>query len=125
MVVNLEATINIRDIFFDYNSSKLRESSYNELLNIAELLKEHQVIRLEIVAHTDCRGKAEYNLKLSSKRAVSVLRFLQSKGISASRLRAKGMGSKMPINRCAKGVKCSDEEHQANRRVEFKLLPLK
>ncbi|SDC57099.1 OmpA family protein [Williamwhitmania taraxaci] len=125
VVVNLEATINMPDIFFDYNSSQLRESSFIELLNIVELLKEHQVVRLEIVAHTDCRGSAEYNLKLSAKRALSVLRFMESKGIAGSRLRSKGMGSKTPVNRCTKGVTCSEEEHQANRRVEFKLLPLK
>jgi len=125
VVVNLEATIDIPDIFFDYNSSKLRESSFDELQNIVELLKEHQVIRLEILAHTDCRGKDDYNLKLSSKRALSVLKYLESKGIAASRLRSKGMGSKKLVNRCVKGVTCSEEEHQANRRVEFKLLPLK
>ena len=125
VVVNLEATINIPDIFFDYNSAKLRESSYEELQSIVELLKEHQVIRLDILAHTDSRGGAEYNVKLSSKRAYAVLRFLESKGIAGYRLRAKGMGSKMLVNHCAKGVVCSEEEHQANRRVEFKLLPLK
>lgn len=125
VVVNLEATINIPDIFFDYNSSKLRKSSYGELQTIVDLLKEHHVIRIEILAHTDSRGSAEYNLKLSSKRALSVLKFLESNGIESNRLRSRGMGSKMLVNRCIKGVKCNEEEHQANRRVEFKLLPLK
>lgn len=125
VVVNFEATINIPDIFFDYNSSKLRESSFAELQTIVEMLNEHQVVRLEILAHTDSRGSAEYNLKLSSKRALSVLRYLESKGIASYRLKSKGMGSKKLVNRCSKGVKCSEDEHQANRRVEFKLLPLK
>ena len=125
VVVNFEATINIPDIFFDYNSSKLRESSFVELQNIGELLKEHQVVRLDIIAHTDCRGSADYNLELSSKRALSVLKYLESKGIASYRLKSRGMGSKKLINKCSKGVSCSEDEHQANRRVEFKLLPLK
>ncbi len=125
VLVNFEATINMHDIFFDYNSSRIRSDSYDELQSLVDMMKEHPVIRIEISAFTDSRGSSEYNLKLSQKRASAVLSYLVSKGISPLRLKAIGMGDTKLVNGCTKGVICTEEEHQANRRVEFKLLPLK
>jgi|GEM_PF-260829 Outer membrane protein and related peptidoglycan-associated (lipo)proteins len=125
VLIDFEATINMRDIFFDYNSARIRPDSHGELQSLIEMMNEHPVIRIEISAFTDSRGSSEYNLKLSQKRAIAVLNYFVLKGIAASRLKAIGMGEKNPVNRCIKGVKCTEEEHQANRRVEFKLLPLK
>ena len=45
-----------------------------------------------------------------------------AQGIEASRIRAKGYGETALVNKCADGVECSEEEHQANRRIEFKVL---
>lgn len=125
VLIDFEATINMQDIFFDYNSAHIRSDSYGELQSLIEMMNEHPVIRIEISAYTDSRGSSEYNLKLSQKRASAVMNYFASKGIAAKRLKAIGMGEKNPVNGCIKGVKCTEEEYQANRRVEFKLLPLK
>ena len=74
------------------------------------------------MAHTDARGNDDYNMSLSQQRANSVVNYLVSKGISRSRLSAKGYGETRLKNRCANGVECSDGEHRTNRRTEFRVL---
>ena len=81
--------------------------------------KKHTII--EINSHTDARGSKEANLALSEKRALAVAEYLVMKGIDKNRIIAKGKGEGVLVNDCADGVKCSESEHAANRRTEFKL----
>jgi peptidoglycan-associated lipoprotein len=69
-------------------------------------------------SHTDVRGSDEYNMKLSQKRAESAVNYIISKGVSADRLVAKGYGETKLIIQDAQ----AEEEHQVNRRTEFKVL---
>jgi len=114
--------IKIDNIYFDYNKATIKESSFPALDVIAEYLTKNSDIKVEMSAHTDSRGSASYNLKLSDKRAKSVVSHLIKKGIGKSRLIGKGYGEKRLVNKCADKVKCSEEEHQENRRVEMKVL---
>ena len=87
------------------------------------ILQEHPTIKIEIGSHTDSRGGDEYNIRLSQKRAESVIRFLIKQDISNERLVAKGYGETTPIapNENPDGSD-SPEGRQLNRRTEFKII---
>ncbi|WP_109301152.1 OmpA family protein [Aquimarina sp. AU474] len=78
--------------------------------------------KMEIASHTDARGSRTSNKTLSDKRAQSVVTYLISKGVNASRLVANGYGETRLKNRCADGVTCTERQHAANRRTEFRLI---
>ena len=79
---------------------------------------------IELRSHTDSRATAEYNLGLSDQRAKAAAAYLVSKGINKERIIGKGYGKTMLINKCADGVPCTEAEHQANRRTDFKILKM-
>jgi outer membrane protein OmpA-like peptidoglycan-associated protein/tetratricopeptide (TPR) repeat protein len=119
--------VQLSNIFYDYNSAKLRESSYNELDKVVELLNKNPKLKIEISSHTDSRGSDAYNLKLSQERAQSCVDYLVSKGVDKNRLIAKGYGESKPLITDEEINKLPTEEekeaaHQKNRRTEFKIL---
>ncbi len=114
--------ITLNNIYYDLDKSNIREDAKPNLDELATLLFENPTIRIELGSHTDSRGSASYNQKLSQERAQSVVDYLASKGISSSRLMAIGYGEKQLVNRCKDGVTCSEEEHQENRRTTFKVI---
>ncbi len=89
---------------------------------LLKLMQEDKNTIVEIGSHTDARGSAEANQRLSERRAKSVVEYLISKGINKDRLLAVGYGETQPINECIDGVSCSDSKHAANRRTEFKVF---
>jgi len=125
VITAIDSIVKINNIYFDTNSAKLRPESKVELEELLKVLEDYPEIKIEIRAHTDCRGDATYNLNLSEIRAESVVNYFIYKGINPSRLKFKGYGDTNPLNECVKGVPCTDEKYQENRRVEFKLLPIK
>ncbi len=125
VITALDSIVKINKIYFDSNSSTLRPESKTELNELVQVLNEYTEIRIELRAHTDSRGDDEYNLHLSERRAEAIVNYLIYNGISKTRLSYKGFGSTYPLNECVKGVICSDDKHQKNRRVEFKILPIK
>ena len=80
-------------------------------------MKENPAIVIEMSAHTDAKGSDEYNFKLSDNRARSVMEYIISKGIDASRITSKGYGESKPV-----ATNETDEGRQLNRRVEFTIL---
>ncbi|HPJ54276.1 MAG TPA: OmpA family protein, partial [Flavobacteriales bacterium] len=84
-------------------------------------LLDNPTVKIELSSHTDCRGGEGYNLKLSERRAKSAVDYLVSKGIPKDRVLSKGYGESKPSESC-ECTKCTDEEHQRNRRTEFKVL---
>lgn len=102
---------------FDLNSAKLKPESIPILYNVTQTLLTHPEIKVEIQGYSDNTGPASYNKKLSLKRAETVKKFLESKGIAAKRLSAVGMGEVNPVasNKTAAG-------RALNRRIEFKVL---
>lgn len=109
----------LRNIYFDFDKADIRPDAALELDKIAAFLNSDPSVRIELSAHADSRGAHEYNMKLTQRRADSAVAYLVSKGIAADRLEAKGYGFTKLANHCAKGVECTEEEHQWNRRVEF------
>jgi outer membrane protein OmpA-like peptidoglycan-associated protein len=114
--------IKIDNIYFDYNKATITKESFPILAIISEYLKKNDKIRVELSAHTDSRGSSSYNLTLSEKRAKSVVKHLIESGITKARLVGRGYGEKRIVNKCKNNVKCTEEEHQENRRVEMKVL---
>jgi outer membrane protein OmpA-like peptidoglycan-associated protein len=118
-------SIRLDNIYYDKGKADLRPESEKALTQLAELLKDNPHIRIELLAHTDSRGSAANNQKLSQKRAESVVNYLNKIGkIPAKRLTAKGFGEEKLLNSCADGVECSEEMHQPNRRTEFAVLDI-
>lgn len=111
----------LENIFYDYNKSTLRPESTAALDKLAEFLIENK-LKIELSSHTDARGSLTGNQKLSQARAQSCVDYLIKKGVPKASIIAKGYGETQLINRCKDGVPCSEEEHQANRRTEVKIL---
>ncbi len=105
-------------VYFAYDKWDLNATSKTELDRLAKEMKENPTVNLEMKSHTDSRGPASYNMKLSEKRGKSVLDYLTAKGISASRINAQAFGETQLVNKCKDGVKCTEAEHQLNRRTE-------
>lgn len=117
--------ITLENIYYNLNSAMIRSDAGKELNKLAALMKKYPGMRIELRSHTDSRGSAESNRSLSDRRAKCAVAYLKKKGIRASRLVAKGYGESELVNECADGVTCTEEQHQQNRRTEFKILQLK
>ncbi|MBF4983120.1 PD40 domain-containing protein [Nonlabens mediterrranea] len=111
--------LNIKDIYFDFDRFNIRPDAALELSKILAFMELYPQTSVEIRSHTDSRAPDAYNDVLSEKRAQSTRKWLIEKGISASRLTAKGYGERQLVNNCSNGVDCTPEEHQLNRRSEF------
>lgn len=116
---DLAKYLNIKDILFDFDKFNIRGDAEVNLQKILVVMNQYPEINIIIGSHTDSRGSANYNKKLSENRAKSSLEYLVSKGINRSRLSASGYGENVLLNECKDGIKCSEEEHQVNRRSEF------
>ncbi len=116
---SIEVGVNVilKQIYFETNSSELKEVSNFELDRLVRFLNENRRVRIEISGHTDNTGQTDYNMKLSTERAKGVCDYLIVHGINETRLNPKGFGSDKPIadNNTREGQK-------ANRRVEFKIV---
>ncbi|MCO6480262.1 MAG: OmpA family protein [Phaeodactylibacter sp.] len=110
------------NVYYDVDRSSVQEESVSELLRLLKLMQENPEIILEISSHTDSNGSSEYNQRLSQKRAEAIVRYLIARGIEKERLVAKGYGESRLVNQCSDGAPCSEEEHQQNRRTEFRVL---
>lgn len=116
---DLTHKLNLKPIYFDYNGFKIRESSKAELDKIVNVMKVRPSLSLTVNSHTDSRGRDEFNMTLSENRAKATVDYIIKHGIDADRVSGHGYGETRLINKCSNGVKCSEEEHQENRRSEF------
>ncbi len=111
-------------ILYDLGKWNIREDAAIELDDMIQFMKDNPDMKIELGSHTDARGSAKSNQILSQKRAESAVNFMIGKGISKDRMSAKGYGETRLKNKCADGVKCSEEEHQANRRSEVTIVDM-
>lgn len=117
---DLTNKLKLSPIYFDYGGYTIRKSSKLELDKIISILKSRPNISIEVKSHTDSRGKDDYNLRLSKNRAKTTMDYIILEGgISRDRVRGDGYGESQLINDCRNGVKCSEAEHELNRRSEF------
>jgi len=111
-------------VYFDLDKYKIRPDGYSDLVVLYELLKKYPDMTGELSGHTDRRNTHKYNETLSYNRAKAAREFLVNLGIAENRILIAGYGETRLKNHCADGVNCSEEEHQRNRRVEFKVIHL-
>ncbi len=104
-------------VLFDFNKYELSKESMAHLDKIILMMHSNTDIQILIKGHTDSRGSASYNLKLSEKRAKAAFDYLVSQAIDKSRISIKPMGETSPLVDCKNN--CSDEDHAKNRRTEF------
>ena len=143
-LASITAPVLIRNIFYDFDKATLRPESTTALDSLIELLNENANVTIELSAHTDYRGSAAYNERLSQRRAESVVSYLIEHGIAEDRLKPVGYGKMKPktVKRkltetypwlkegdvlTEEFIKTLDEEkqeicNQLNRRTEFKVL---
>lgn len=110
-----QGSISLYGILFDFDQADIKPESRPALDEIAKVLKSDSPLAIIIVGHTDNKGTFEYNIDLSSRRALAVKNELMSQyGISAERLTAAGAGMMAPV-----ASNDSDEGRAKNRRVEL------
>lgn len=112
-------TIDIKNIYFDFDKHNIRPDAAAELETMLSFFKENPNVTVELGAHTDSRGSATYNEALSQRRADACVAYLISKGVPDDKIKSKGYGEYKLRNECADGVRCSEDDHQLNRRIEF------
>lgn len=115
-ILKKDAVVQLQDITFETGKADLKPESNEELDRLVSLLEGNQTIKVEISAHTDDVGNDDSNLKLSEKRAKTVVDYLTKKGIKGERMTAKGYGETQPLV-----ANDTDENKAKNRRVQFKI----
>jgi outer membrane protein OmpA-like peptidoglycan-associated protein len=124
--MDLAKVFKINPIYFDVNKFNIRPDAAIELEKIIAIMNENPTLVIELGSHTDCRAPIDYNLRLSDRRAKASAAYVKSKINSPARISGKGYGESQLISNCpCEGdviSTCSDEEHQLNRRTEFKIV---
>lgn len=110
-------TVELKNIYFDYDKADFLPRSFSELDKLAERLLSQTGIIIEVKGHTDNHGPDAYNEQLSIERAKAVVDYLIQKGVSEDRLKYTGFGSSMPV-----ASNATEYGRQMNRRVEFLVL---
>ena len=143
-LANIMAPVLIDNIFYDFDKATLRPESTEALDQLVKLLEENPNVTIELSAHTDYRGSAEYNKRLSQRRSESVIKYLIEHGIASDRLTPVGYGKEKPKTIKRKltekypflkendvlteeyiktlGEEEQEECNQLNRRTEFRVL---
>ena len=111
----------LKNIYYNFDDDQIRLDACKDLDALYTLMRTFPDMEIELTSHTDCRGTNAYNIDLSQRRAASAIQYLALKGIAPNRMVAKGYGETMLINGCSDGVSCTETQHKANRRTEFKV----
>jgi outer membrane protein OmpA-like peptidoglycan-associated protein/tetratricopeptide (TPR) repeat protein len=114
-------TFILANIYYDLDKYYIRPDAEPALNKLVVIMKENPV-NIELGSHCDSRASDAYNMILSQNRAESAVHYIVSKGINPTRITAKGYGESQLVNKCKNGVPCTEEEHQMNRRTEFKVI---
>lgn len=118
----IDKIINLANIYYDFDKDNIRPDAANVLDGLVQTMLDNPTLKIELRSHTDSRANDRYNLKLSQRRATSAVNYIVGRGINSKRITAKGYGEKILVNKCKNNVECTDEEHQANRRTDFRIL---
>lgn len=120
--VNCDKSIRLENILYDLGKFYIREDAKPELNRLVQFMQDNPAAKVELSSHTDSRASREYNKALSQNRAKAAVDYIVSQGIDKNRLIAVGYGEDKLLNKCTDGVECSEEEHQLNRRTEFRII---
>lgn len=125
---DLAEVFDIKMIYFNLDKSNIRPDAALQLEKILQVMKQYPTMRVDVRSHTDCRQTAQYNQELSDRRAKATIAWLVESGISAERLSGRGYGESQLVNDCGceptNESKCSEEEHEKNRRSEFIIIAM-
>jgi len=123
---DLATIFEINPIYFDLDKYNIRPDAALELDKIVVIMNQYPTMVIELGSHTDCRASYAYNIKLSDNRAKSSAAYIKQRISNPERIYGKGYGESKLVNGCAceGNVKsdCSEEEHQRNRRTEFRII---
>lgn len=115
--IALGTRVNLKNVLFKQSKADILSSSYPELNLVVDMMKQNPSIKIKLEGHTDNRGVAKHNLRLSKERVEAVEEYLISKGISSKRIKGKGYGGAKPI-----ADNDDPEKRKLNRRVEFTII---
>lgn len=120
-VLNISKNNNfeLNEVHFELNKSSITKTIAIELDKIIYMMSTKPSITVELNSHTDNRGPKPYNQSLTESRAQSMISYIISKGIDATRVSGKGFGETKPLNKCSKEKRCTEAEHKKNKRIEF------
>jgi OmpA-OmpF porin, OOP family len=104
-------------LIFQQRSAIITPESYPELNSVAEMLHSNPSMVIQLEGHTDTRGDAKLNLRLSQQRVDAVRKYLLSKGVAKHKVKTKAFGGTQPISK-----ENTEEAHKLNRRVEARIL---
>ena len=102
--------------FFDYDQSSLRSDAQSAVSGNVSIMNKHSDMKIEVQGHADERGTTQYNMALGQRRANKVVKYMESNGISSSRLRAVSYGEERPLS-----MGNDESAWSQNRRAEFKI----
>jgi outer membrane protein OmpA-like peptidoglycan-associated protein/tetratricopeptide (TPR) repeat protein len=119
-VIVKPTTVELNDIFFEYDKSNITKEAAFELDKLVEAMKARPELVIMVKSHTDNRGSDQYNMSLSNRRAKSTVQYVISKGIAKGRISGQGYGESEPKVAC--GENCTEEQHAQNRRSEFLIV---
>lgn len=119
--IAINKPIRLENIYYDFDKADIRADAAIELDKLVKIMQDNPTIWIELGSHTDSRGNDQYNQWLSQRRANSAVQYIIDRGIAKNRITAKGYGESQLLNECTNGVKCTEAEHQLNRRTEFKI----
>jgi outer membrane protein OmpA-like peptidoglycan-associated protein/tetratricopeptide (TPR) repeat protein len=117
--IETNASVILKNIFFDVNKAEIKPESQAELDKIVQLMNDNPSLKIQISGHTDNAGKPADNMTLSNNRAKTVVSYLVNKKINPARLSFKGFGETQPVadNKTESG-------RARNRRTEMKVTAL-
>lgn len=116
-------SIRLDDIYYDFDKATLRDSSKYQLNYLIVMLQDNPTMKAELHSYTDTRGSESYNMRLSKRRAKSVVDYMVTAGIREDRLVPVGFGESEPLVDCEPS-ECTEEDHQLNRRTELLVTDL-
>ncbi|MGB1311289.1 MAG: OmpA family protein [Leucothrix sp.] len=120
--IELGKKFKVDNIYYDSNKATIPQQVLPNLRKLLYTLLDNPKIIVELGSHADSRGSDEYNLALSQRRADAAVDYVVSQGIDRERIRSKGYGETLLVNHCSNGVKCSNAQHEENRRTEFVIV---
>ena len=124
-VLRAGAVIELKNIYYDFDESYIRDDARGDLDNVVRLMNEFPGMLIELGSHTDARATSAYNEGLSQRRAEEARDYLVQRGIDGRRIVARGFGESQLKNHCGDFVtSCSELEHQVNRRTEVKIVSM-
>jgi outer membrane protein OmpA-like peptidoglycan-associated protein len=107
---------------FTYNDYSLQSETKSLLDQNIDILKKRENLHIIVHGYADSRGSAEYNKRLSARRADAVKQYLVNNGVTSKRIKTKAHGEEQLFNNCSDGVECDESQHSQNRRVSIDVI---